>query len=103
MDKELEEGGSMKCHFYCCDFDFKKIKIKQIILPKNCNVIFYNNNKAFYTKEFQFYSCNLFNNKITKYNLENFKIASIKFLYNSKNEFIAFGEIKQNNMFNRFR
>jgi hypothetical protein len=100
MDKEPEGEDSLKCHFYCCDFNFKKIKIKQIILPKNCNVIFYNNNKTFYTRGFQFYSCDLSNNKISKYNLKNFKIASIKFLYNSKNEFIAFGEIKQKNMFN---
>jgi len=99
LEKKVFNADTIECKLYFTDLDFKRKIIRNTRIPKNCNILFYKKDRVYFTKEFNFFSCNICNNKIEKYPLTNLKIANVKFLNNSKEEMLVFGELKEGNKF----
>lgn len=96
-DKKIIDDKNTEYKFYFSDLSFKKKSTKTTILPNICNVIYCDTNRLFYTLKFKLFEYDFETKIIKDLGLNNLKAFSLKPILNSKNQYLCFGELFENN------
>ena len=98
-DRKIIDNTNTLYKLYVETFNFEKEKNINIVLPSTANILFCNKEKVIYTNQFKLYEFSTESKKITKINLNNAKISSLKPLSITKSNFLCFAEVLKNNIY----